>query len=93
MWSHLRISNSFWVEVLITTNYLKAKQEPKKSFFKKLNSNQGMKLTTSFTSICVWKQAYMLLQNKKTYDVIFEEMSNQMPITSDVANFIIDPNF
>jgi hypothetical protein len=52
-----------------------------------------MKLTTSFTSICVWKQAYMLLQNKKTYDVIFEEMSNQMPITSDVANFIIDPNF
>jgi len=37
-------------------------------------------------------KAYML-QKEKTYDVIFEEMINQMPTTSDVANFIIDPNF
>jgi len=53
-----------------------------------------MKLTTFFTSICVWKQGLYVVANRiKNYDVIFEEMSNQMPTTSDVANFIIDPIF
>jgi hypothetical protein len=61
-------------------------------FFQKLNSNQGMKLSTSFTSIYVWKQGLYAIATY-IYDVIFEDMSNQMPTTSDVANFIIDPNF
>ncbi len=32
----------------------------------------------------------IFLEKKNIYDVIFEEMGNQMPTTNDLANFIID---